>query len=269
MFLDVNGDGWRQANEAAGLSGVWVQAQQGNMTYAIQSAGADGWYQIANLPPGAYIVTEDQPAGYVSTSSDSITVSVQAGLETVLNFGEVAWTPTPVPTPTASATPTPTMTPTPTRTGTASVTVTPTGTPTASVTPSPTATPTRTATVPGTATPSLSTVEGIVWEDQDRDGQHDPNEPGIAGVAVILKPVVTRLFETQGERRTLTDATGYFRFADVVPIAYVIRADVPALYWPTTSASLTISPALHETLEVSFGFYRAPMARYLPLMTHW
>lgn len=109
-------------------------------------------------------------------------------------------------------------------------------------------------------------VEGFVWEDQDRDGLRDPNEPGIAGWVMTLRPAVTQRLGLKGGRTTTTDAAGYYRFEDVVPGTYILRAEDPARYWPTTNASLTISPQLHQTVAVNFGFYRAPVALYLPIV---
>ena len=44
-------------------------------------------------------------------------------------------------------------------------------------------------------------VEGRVFLDRNRNGQFDPGEPGIPGVAVVL----------DGEEKTVTDNRGYFR----------------------------------------------------------
>jgi hypothetical protein len=117
-----------------------------------------------------------------------------------------------------------------------------------------------------TATPPLATVHGFAWEDQNRDGRRDPGEPGIAGLLVALRPAVTPLLSARGERRVTTDATGYYRFEDVALVTYIIRAERPARYLPTTDASLTVTPGQHQTLEVNFGFFRAPIVRYLPLI---
>ncbi len=104
-----------------------------------------GWYgfNMSLLGVGTYVVEEVQPAGYTSTSPNTITVKFTSGR--VINnwFGEQVSTPTPTPTDT------PTPTATPTNTPTAAPTNTPTDTPTATSTPTntptPTATPTATA----------------------------------------------------------------------------------------------------------------------------
>ena len=69
------------------------------------SAGADGAYLFADLAPGQYTVEQSQPAGYASTSPDSVAAAVVADSVTVVNFGEAMWTPTPSPTPSPSPTP--------------------------------------------------------------------------------------------------------------------------------------------------------------------
>jgi hypothetical protein len=149
VFLDSNGDGWRQGTETAGLAGVSIHARQGSATYSVQS-GANGWYQISGLPPGSYTVTEDQPVGYVSTSPDTVAVGVPEGLAVIVNFGEQARTATPTPTVTASAT----ATGTPSPSATATATRTPTSTPTATPTRTPTATASATVTGTATSTPT-------------------------------------------------------------------------------------------------------------------
>ena len=83
---------------------------------------------------------------------------------------------------------------------------------------------------------------------------------------VALRPAVTPLLSARGERRVTTDATGYYRFEDVAPATYIIQIEVPARYWPTTNASVTVTPGQHQTLAVNFGFFRAPMVCYLPLI---
>ncbi len=121
-------------------------------------------------------------------------------------------------------------------------------------------------TVTPTLTPAESTIEGRVWEDQDRDGQQDPDEPGIAELAITLKPWSVGWLRLDEGRTTTTDAAGRYWFEDVVPGSYVIQAEDPARYWPTTSVTVQLVAALHQIMEVSFGFYRAPVARYLPVM---
>ncbi|MCX6030896.1 MAG: DNRLRE domain-containing protein [Chloroflexi bacterium] len=127
-----------------------------------------------------------------------------------------------------------------------------------------TATPTVTPTP--TATPALSTIEGYVWDDRDRDGSRDEDEAGIAGLRITLDPPVSWRMRTAAGRTALTDANGYFRFADVPPGAHRLQAEDLAGRWPTTPVEIDTSTALHQTVPVSFGFYTPPVIRYLPLV---
>ncbi|NOZ29609.1 MAG: hypothetical protein GXP39_16355 [Chloroflexi bacterium] len=145
VFIDSNGDGirnpWPPDNETSGLSGVIIELWQGGtLVDTTHSVLPSGWYQF-DVEPGDYIVREQQPAGYASTSPDEVAVSVSRGLH-IVSFGEQAFTPTPTATSTPTATPTPTVTPTPT------MTPTPTATPTATPSPTPTEEPLRTLYLP-------------------------------------------------------------------------------------------------------------------------
>ena len=116
-----------------------------------------------------------------------------------------------------------------------------------------------------TEAPTLSTIEGYVWEDQDRNGQRDEGERGIPGAKLTLDPGSVQALGLS-EARAVTDAHGYYRFEDVVPGVHVIRVQDPAGHWPTTSTEVEVLTALHQTVPVSFGFYRPPAVMYLPLM---
>lgn len=147
VFLDTNGNGIREDSETAGLAGITITlVLPGGGTQTTLTVAPDGAYLFAGLAPGQYNVQETQPLGYASTSPDSVVVNVVAGSMVVANFGEQAWTPTPMPTETPTATPTATPTTTPTETSTPTPTETPTATPTETPTATPTATPTETAT---------------------------------------------------------------------------------------------------------------------------
>jgi hypothetical protein len=121
VFLDTNGNGTRDENETSGLAGVTITLlMSGGSPQLVVTTGPDGAYLFASVAPGQYTVQETQPLGYTSTSADSVAVTVTAANQSLANFGEQAWTPTP----TATFTPTPTDTPE--------------ATPTVTVTPSPT-----------------------------------------------------------------------------------------------------------------------------------
>jgi hypothetical protein len=106
VFLDMNGNGTRDAEETSGLSGVTITLNvPGGGTQTTVTAGGEGAYAFVSLQPGPYTVVQTQPLGYTSTSPDTVAVNVTAGNQAVADFGEQAFTPTPSPTPTVSPTP--------------------------------------------------------------------------------------------------------------------------------------------------------------------
>lgn len=151
VFIDANGDGWREADETTGLGGarMWLSRSDGALR-VVYSVTPDGWYQFVEVVPGSYCLNAMIPAGYRATSPTNVCFSEQSGIDKVINFGVQQFTPTPTPTETA----TPTQTPTPTATATATFTPTPTHTTTVTPTATPTHTPTATATLTATPTPT-------------------------------------------------------------------------------------------------------------------
>jgi len=105
VYVDVNQNGFRETgkSETGVLDGVTIRVN------GLTRVTAWGWYGFANLPAGTYTVTEEQPAGYVSTSPDTITVTNCSARVIDRNFGEVVGGASPTATPTAAA---PTATPT-------------------------------------------------------------------------------------------------------------------------------------------------------------
>jgi hypothetical protein len=142
VFLDLNGNGTRDASETAGLGGIQIGLTLPNTTtLTALTSSPNGAYQFLGLAPGHYQVQMAQPTGYTATSPGSVTVDVVADTQKVASFGLMAWTPTPTSTPTETPTQTPTPTETPTQTPTP--TSTPTDPPTQTPTVTPTATPAR------------------------------------------------------------------------------------------------------------------------------
>ena len=152
--------------------------------------------------------------------------------------------PTPTPTDTPTVTPTPTHTPTPTPTAT------PTETPTATSTAA--ATPTATA----TATPTNGQIAGLVFMDQDRNGQQDVGEIGLPGKIIQLR---------QGDTvvdNVTTGEDGRFMFGNVAPGTWQVYASLPLGYVVTTSAgnpaTTIVTPG--SLIELSFGIALSPTA---------
>ncbi len=67
-------------------------------------------------------------------------------------------------------------------------------------------------------TPGKAAIGDFVWNDIDRDGTQDPLEPGIGEVTVELIDANGKVVAT-----TTTDATGQYRFDNVVPGTYTVR----------------------------------------------
>ena len=103
-FADSNGDGVQQPEESL-LAGATVHLLN-NMQTVIdeQMTNADSPICFRSQPPGTYILTETNPAGYTSTTPDMWGLYLNAGSEALIAFGDIlAVTPTQTPT----ATPTP------------------------------------------------------------------------------------------------------------------------------------------------------------------
>lgn len=91
VFFDANGDGLRDLDEA-GMADVTVEARDettgGGTYYASTTTASDGTYQFAGLDAGNYIVIEADAPGYVSTTSNSQTISVGTAVVTGVDFGD-------------------------------------------------------------------------------------------------------------------------------------------------------------------------------------
>ena len=73
--------------------------------------------------------------------------------------------------------------------------------------------------------PELVSIGNRVWNDYNRDGINDPNEPGIPGVSVVIwsDPDGDGIPDWQGFGGVqITDAEGYYRFGGLTPGPYVV-----------------------------------------------
>lgn len=139
VFLDLNGDGFRQVEEDTGIKNVPVTLSNSAGVIDRKFSIESGWYQFLDVIPGTYTLRIEVPDGYTPTSPIERSLEVVAGENPVVDFGlQILPTPTPTATPTATATPTITPTPTPSPTPTQTLTPTPSATPTSSPTPTPT-----------------------------------------------------------------------------------------------------------------------------------
>ena len=82
VLVDVNGNGQVDAEDVNGISGVTVKLLDAdNNQVGQQVTGADGAFTFTNLLPGSYTLVETDPAGYVSTSANQLSVTVTSGQE--------------------------------------------------------------------------------------------------------------------------------------------------------------------------------------------
>ena len=301
LFNDLNGDGVQQNNEppligaqlqlVGFVGGSWRQ-------YTATSIAPQGMYRFHNVMLGTYDIFILSPSGWTITTYSNLTFD-QCHIYNYINMGAhtiVSPTPThtPTPTPTLTFTPTSTFTPTPTYTPTFTPSATPTwiptptptptvpptftSTPTFTPTPTPFLTPTPTPTTPLTSTPRPSPtstptataydVEGYVWNDLNRDGLRQPEEPGIAGVSVFLTTAAGqphRIHEIwQQGWETITDEDGHYSFAEIPPGTYVLSVEDPAGYIPTTDIVITVDTYTTPHTRADFGFYRLSYRIFIP-----
>ena len=89
VFNDTDLNGTQGAGEA-GIGAVRVDLYDNTGTTLIATVAttAGGSYSFANLAPGDYRVVETDPAGYVSTTPNSVPATVIAGGSATVNFGD-------------------------------------------------------------------------------------------------------------------------------------------------------------------------------------
>lgn len=89
VFHDSDVDGTQDAGEA-GIGAVRVDLYDSTGTTLLASLNttAGGSYSFANLTPGNYRVVETDPAGYVSSTTNSAPATVAAGDSATVNFGD-------------------------------------------------------------------------------------------------------------------------------------------------------------------------------------
>lgn len=90
VFLDRNGNGFRDAGER-GVASVHIElrdAATGGQSYlAMTTTLADGTYSFAGLAPADYVVIETDPEAYISTTPNTLTVTVNNKAIQGLDFG--------------------------------------------------------------------------------------------------------------------------------------------------------------------------------------
>ncbi|HEY0685361.1 MAG TPA: SdrD B-like domain-containing protein [Steroidobacter sp.] len=88
VFKDVNANGTREGGETPLANVVIVARDISNTIVATTTTDASGTYTFVGLPAGNYTIEETQPAGYGSSTPNSVSVTVTAGSSASANFGE-------------------------------------------------------------------------------------------------------------------------------------------------------------------------------------
>ena len=89
VFLDLNENGWRNAEEQAGLAGVTVTLSKDGAPIATYWSNAPtGWYHFLGQEPGNYCVEYPVPAGYVPTSPTKVCFTLGED-DKIVNFGVI------------------------------------------------------------------------------------------------------------------------------------------------------------------------------------
>jgi LPXTG-site transpeptidase (sortase) family protein len=88
VFNDANGNGVQDTGELP-IGGVTIQLRNNAGTViATTTTNASGAYTISNLTAGTYTVTEIDPAGYISTTLNTVAVNLSAGTNAIVHFGD-------------------------------------------------------------------------------------------------------------------------------------------------------------------------------------
>lgn len=91
VYKDPQRDGVDSGGEP-GIANVAVTLSQSGTTIATTTTDPNGNYSFVGLSAGTFTVTESQPAGYGSSSSDVVTVTVTAGQTRSIDFGDTVST---------------------------------------------------------------------------------------------------------------------------------------------------------------------------------
>lgn len=90
-----------------------------------------------------------------------------------------------------------------------------------------------------------ASISGTVFDDSNHNGVRDFGETGLAGVTVYLDLNGNGRLDP-GENRTVTDAGGYFTFADLPAGSYIVRQVSPPGFAPTAplgyASTMSLSP---------------------------
>ncbi len=278
VFNDPNGNGTQDPGEL-GIGGVTVQLKSGSTVVASTTTAGDGSYSFTSVTPGSYTVQETDPSGYVSTTSNTVPVSVAAGGAATANFGDqqvgtvsgVVFND-----PNGSGTQDvgelgiggvtvqlrsgSTVVATTTTAGDGSYTFTsvtpgsyavqetdPSGYVSTTINGVPVSVAAGGAATANFGDQQVGTVSGVVFNDPNGNGTQDGGELGIGGVTVQLKTgaVVVASTTTAGD--------GSYTFTSVAPGSYTVVETDPSGYVSTTSNAVPVSVAPGGAATATFG----------------
>jgi plastocyanin len=107
----------------------------------------------------------------------------------------------------------------------------------------------------------VAVIEGVVFHDENRNGQRDPAEQGLDFVRVFLADATGK---TRDQR---TDPDGRFAFSELLPGKYTVALDVRSLpqdFSPTTPAEVMVELKAQERITVNFGAAERPRTVKFP-----
>jgi large repetitive protein len=91
VWLDSNRNTTLDTGEADIVGVALTLRDASNATVTVTTTVADGSYNFANIPAGHYSVIETQPAGYGSSTPDTVAVDLTAGgITPIIDFGDTA-----------------------------------------------------------------------------------------------------------------------------------------------------------------------------------
>jgi uncharacterized protein (DUF2141 family) len=277
VFRDTNGNGRRDEGET-GLASVAVRLLDQGGTTALANAltDQDGAYAFVGVAVGAYLLEEEDPPGYVSTTANRRVISVPSGQEVNADFGDqeagslsgvvfvdlngngaqeadergLAGVTITLRTGTLS------QNTTTANDGAYSFSALPPGSYQVEETDPQGFTSTtpnvRAFTLSGGAATvnfgdqAVGTIAGVVFEDTNGNGVQDAGEPGLRDVRVTLSNGTT-------SQTAQTGADGAFAFTGLPPGAYVVEETDPPGFTSTTLNRKTLSLASGGSAAASFG----------------
>lgn len=100
---------------------------------------------------------------------------------------------------------------------------------------------------------ATATIGGTKYEDMDRDGVRDPNDPGVVGITIYIDANNNGMLDS-GEVNMMTTTGGFYSFAGLVAGTYTVREHLtPNWAQVTPNASNNLS----HTVTVQAGEIRA------------